>query len=442
MSIVNFRIKDSERNVSTPREWVFVRIRVEQFEISTGLKVNRKHWSSTKQKVKNSIEADYADEINIKLNDLKSFVNNEYTLSKASDKVISQRWLKDTNNSFFNRATTGQDNSDIYLVERMIKYIENKKIDNNPRTAMPRAKRTIQDYENKLNKIKEFELKNSIKIKLLNVDLKFHREFIDFLKKDKLITNNNTLKGYTDIIKQVCIDAKKNGLRTNLDVENRDFHTKPQKTFDFAFTLDEIEKIYSHQFEHKSKLDKVRDWLIVGVWTGLRISDLLPLKPSDIEDGFITITNKKTDIPVIIPLHDNVKSILKKWGDKFPDKISEQKFNDYVKDVCKEIGMTEIVQGSKQVLIKTVGDKKIFRKKVGDYPKHELVSSHICRRTFATIHYGKIDTLTIMRITGHSTENQFIKYVKLPPKIYAERLKELWNKQKKANINIYQDVEL
>ena len=47
-----------------------------------------------------------------------------------------------------------------------------------------------------------------------------------------------------------------------------------------------------------------------------------------------------------------------------------------------------------------------------------------------------------MRITGHSTENQFIKYVKLPPKIYAERLKELWNKQKKANINIYQDVEL
>ena len=45
-----------------------------------------------------------------------------------------------------------------------------------------------------------------------------------------------------------------------------------------------------------------------------------------------------------------------------------------------------------------------YRKKTGIYKKHELVSSHICRRSFATNLYGKIDTLTIMKITGHKTE--------------------------------------
>ncbi len=67
---------------------------------------------------------------------------------------------------------------------------------------------------------------------------------------------------------------------------------------------------------------------------------------------------------------------------------------------------------------------------MGIYPKHELVSSHICRRTFATLLYGKIDTLTIMKITGHQTERQFLGYIKITPKEYAENLKAYWKSLK------------
>lgn len=67
---------------------------------------------------------------------------------------------------------------------------------------------------------------------------------------------------------------------------------------------------------------------------------------------------------------------------------------------------------------------------MGSYPKYELVSSHICRRTFATLLYGKIDTLTIMKITGHQTERQFLGYIKITPKEYAEKLKEHWKSLK------------
>jgi integrase len=144
----------------------------------------------------------------------------------------------------------------------------------------------------------------------------------------------------------------------------------------------------------------------------------------------------KTDYPVIIPIDSQVKAILKKRNDEFPRQISDQKFNDYIKNICKELNFNEIVEGAKITPIKFKENGKtikIHRKNFGKFPKHELVSSHICRRSFATNLYGKIDTLTIMKITGHKTESQFLAYIKITPREYAERLKIYWNKMQMDN---------
>jgi len=165
--------------------------------------------------------------------------------------------------------------------------------------------------------------------------------------------------------------------------------------------------------------------LIIGVWSGLRVSDLLRLNKDFISDGMICITAKKTDINVIIPLHPDVLKILEKRSGNFPRKISDQKFNLYIKEICRAVEIDNITDGYKIIPIK-INKTIIYRKQFGSYKKHELVSSHICRRSFATNHYGKIDTLTIMKITGHKTEKQFLDYIKKTPTQYAEKLKELW----------------
>lgn len=103
-----------------------------------------------------------------------------------------------------------------------------------------------------------------------------------------------------------------------------------------------------------------------------------------------------------------------------------------IKVVAEKAGITDEVEGAKikEIKVKKNGkESKIHRKKFGKYPKHELVTSHICRRSFATNLYGKIDTLTIMKITGHQTEKQFLDYIKITPKEYAIKLKELWSQQ-------------
>ena len=62
-------------------------------------------------------------------------------------------------------------------------------------------------------------------------------------------------------------------------------------------------------------------------------------------------------------------------------------------------------------MIETKKGSKIYRKQSGIYKKHELVTSHIGRRSFATNFYGIIPTTHLMKMTNHSTEAMFLKYI-------------------------------
>jgi integrase len=98
----------------------------------------------------------------------------------------------------------------------------------------------------------------------------------------------------------------------------------------------------------------------------------------------------------------------------------------YDKDVCKIAEINQKITGSKA---KT--ENKITRKEIGIFEKWELVTSHICRRTFATLLYGKLPNKVIMAITTHTTENQLLKYIKTSNEEYANILEEYWDSENK-----------
>jgi integrase len=78
--------------------------------------------------------------------------------------------------------------------------------------------------------------------------------------------------------------------------------------------------------------------------------------------------------------------------------------NNYIKIIVKKAGITEEIIGSKI-------DSSINRKVKKSYPKHELITSHIGRRSFATNFYGIIPTPLIMSATGHMSEKMFLNYI-------------------------------
>ena len=139
----------------------------------------------------------------------------------------------------------------------------------------------------------------------------------------------------------------------------------------------------------------------------------------------ISFEQKKGKKKIVIPLLPEVEDVLNKRGGEFPRKISDQRFNEYVKELCRIIGFTEEIEGS---VIKNIGDDKDkkHRKVKGTYPKHRLISSHIGRRSFATNFYGKIPTPLLMSATGHTTEKQFLEYIKIAEVDSALELAKLY----------------
>lgn len=435
MASINYRVNEKSKG-----NFVMIYIRFKNgsefdLEVSSKIQVKKRHWSSTKQCVKPSPDAeDYRDNVNTQLKELENHIFSQFTKDNHNGLSINKKWLQDIISSFHNKPIDTDNDKEIYLTVFADYFSENAKNRTNYRTGKPLDIRTIQDYINAENKLKAYETIIGRKIRLTEVDFAFHEKFIIYLRKTENL-GENTIGGIIDNLKAFLRNADASGFNVNPSYKSRKFISPFNKTEDIYLNRTEIKKIKNFNFEFNSYLDNARDWLIIGVWTGLRVSDLLTLTKKDITDGFIDNENLKTGTPVAIPLHYHVIDILDKRFGNFPRKISNQNFNEYIKIVAAKVGITEQTYGGKMMKQKDGNNNDIFRKVYGDYPKYELVTSHICRRSFATNLYGKIDTLTIMRITGHATEKQFLQYIKITPREHASRMKDLFDEEFKKEQN-------
>ena len=187
---------------------------------------------------------------------------------------------------------------------------------------------------------------------------------------------------------------------------------KEEKVDNIYLNFDELKKIEKADLQQEYLIN-ARDWLLISCYLGQRVSDLMKFTSEHLrtenDKQLIEFTQQKTGKLMTVPLHPKVVEVLKKRNNQFPRPLSDQKYNDYLKVICKEAQLNEKVKGSKK--LETSKDSKIYRKQIGFYEKWELVSSHIGRRSFATNFYGKIPTSYLIYVTGHSTEKQFLTYI-------------------------------
>lgn len=198
-----------------------------------------------------------------------------------------------------------------------------------------------------------------------------------------------------------CNEVKIKGYKYNPEYESRRFYVKRGKIIDTYLNKEEITKIYELEIDDKRQ-EKIRDLFIVGLWTGLRVSDFSELERLKISGNNILISaTDKTNAPVKIPIHHHIKNILNRRKGKLPSfnltpKSLENLFNKEVKKICKNAGITQEIIGD-------LRDKETNRDVRGIYPKFKLISSHTCRRSFVTNHLGVLPDKAIMTITTHSS---------------------------------------
>lgn len=239
-----------------------------------------------------------------------------------------------------------------------------------------------------------------------DIDYTFCEDFIEWMS-DKKDLCANTRGSHVKFVKAAMNEAFKNKLHQNEDF--RSFRKEVEQVDAVYLTNEEVTKVAQLPLCGNQAL--VRDIFIIGCHTGMRFSDYSRLSMNDISDGVIHFITQKCKTPVDIPAHPRVLEILNKYGGTLP-KISGQKFNAHIKDVCKEAGIKE------SVLVRRSGKQE-------RYEKWELISSHTARRTGLTNMYkAGIPTYRCMMISGHKTEQVFLTYLRITQEENAKYLKD------------------
>lgn len=274
---------------------------------------------------------------------------------------------------------------------------------------------TVKCYKQTAREIEGYITLTGKRLRFENVNLDFYLSFVDYLTNKRY--SPNTIGARIKDLKMFMNEAYERNLHSNMDFKKKRFSKPKEETTAIYLNSDELEKIYACNLGNNPKLDKIRDLFLIGCCTGLRFSDLSLLSADNINsvDGTITVKTVKTGKTVIIPLHTVVREILEKYENELPKVPSNQKFNDYIKDVAKIAEINEPIR-----LQKTKGSFNYMETE----PKYNLVTSHTARRSFATNAYlAGLRPISIMKITGHKTESSFMKYIKVSDKENAIQLR-------------------
>lgn len=390
----------------------------------TGFVVNPKDWSVTKSQPLPKNEDLKA--LKFKLDQLSIYIESSFNQSVSNGTEINGVWLQ-KQVDIFNKKVVVVD-LDI-LTNYISKYISDAPYKQNQKKELGLSDSRIKAFENFKNIIERIENeefnRNKITINQVNIP------FADMFKKwliEQGYSINYAGKN-TDNLKTICFDAEKNGIEVSSQLKNIKSMSVNKATEDIIYLNYKEQSLIRNVNLEREALKNTRKWLLLGCYLGQRGGDLLNITEKNItvSNGrhMIELKQEKTGKLVVIPLLQEAIDIIKSG---FPYKISSAKFNEYLKDLCKISKIDTPTKGR----VKT---KQRGATIIKTLPKHELISSHVCRRSFATNYYGLIPTPMLIGITGHGTEQMFLKYIGKSSYDNANQMHDIFDRLAHNNLN-------
>jgi integrase len=283
---------------------------------------------------------------------------------------------------------------------------------NIPHKGKKKSIHTVKSYKTVYNHLKTFEKKTGYKVSFDTIRVDFAGKYLNFHLGAG--ASHNTITKHFKAIKAVMNRAASLGYINNFEYKHKDFSMSYEESDAIYLSTKEIEQLYSYDLSHKERLERVRDLFVFGCLVGLRFSDFTNIKPENImkdgEDTYIYVNTSKTGEEVIIPCHPIVLEIFHKYQknpNQLPRALSNQKFNEYIKEASAMAGLKE------RGRLQSAPEKELY----------ECIGSHTCRRSFATnLYLEGFPIYDIMKITGHKTEKAFRTYIKVSKLETAKRL--------------------
>ena len=380
---------------------IYVRLSIDRnnvYKRKIGFIINSKDWSTKKgQPILND---ENLKNLKTDLDEFKTKLENKYNSAIKQGLIINGHWLQDEIDLLNNKKPIIElDILDNYIQH----FIDNTHKRKNQTGGIGLSLNRVKGFKSFQKLVIAFQTKIKKEILIREVDPTLANKFKDWLYK-KNYSHNYVGKNINNL-KTICNDANKNNIEVHPKlrlIESVSESTPSENIITLSF--DELDQINNAKLLNAALIN-ARKWLIFGCYIGQRGTDLLSITDENIKhvsgSKFIELKQQKTGKEIVIPVLPEAENIIKNG---LPYKISLQKFNDHIKDIC------EIAKLDRPTIGK-VKEKKTKLMKLGTYPKHKLITSHICRRSFATNYYTQLPTSTLIGITGHSTERMFLKYI-------------------------------
>lgn len=377
--------------------------------------IHPSHWNFKTELPRTRSNFDNKVKLQYELNSLKTFILTEY--QNRINRKPPKSWLKETITRYYNplpieELTLGKAKPTLFeFIDNFIKTGDKRKDKHGKLLSVANL------YQHKITfrHLKEYAKRNKQEdYSFDDINDIFYDKFIDYLQN--LNFSSNSIGKYIRILKLFLSEATKIGYNTN--TKYIQFRVFTEDVDNCYLTETELHRIHELDLKSSPRLERVRDWFLILCWTGSRYSDLAKFSSIEINDNYISYRQQKTNNKVVIPLHPIAREILERNKGVIPKPISNQRFNEYLKEVAKAADIN-----SKESITRTEGGVRITR----EVEKWQLVSSHTGRRSFCTNMYLKgLPSLMIMSISGHKTEKAFLKYIKVSQKQHAELMAEQW----------------
>ena len=403
-----------------------INIRGTRIQKLIGFTISEEKWDGKREQVKkgckNKDEKDYRV-INSRITDIRThFTTYDLTLDdKPTTEALAREFIKVMNK---NAARVAAINNDDFPeeIEKKVAEAENK----GQKHKVKPAVEYMDEFIREESQLKEWSpetlrMMKSFKNHLLkfnkNANLDYYdrnglNKFITYLRSDAGLEENSAKKQYKNLTWFLRWAIRKGYTKIeDVKVYEPTFKVvkKPVIFLNIVDLKDMNGNDYQKTVSEAAGMTRARDLFCFCAFTGLRYSDVVEVKRTDIHDGVLTITTQKTHDRLPIVLHEKALAILKKYkNNKFPGGkalpfMTNQQMNRCLKDLCEICGFNTPY---------TITYYKDGVRHDDVYPKYELIGTHAGRKTFICFALSNgVAPDVVMKFTGHSDYKSMKPYI-------------------------------
>ena len=416
-----FTLESRKKDGVLITENVPIRMRVnfasKRIEFTTGYRIDASKWDADKQRVKNGCSnklKQSASEINASLLEYYTEIQSIFKRFEVEDVMPTPEQIKEAFNALHKPVSEEPKPKKEALPCEFFQvfddFVEDCGRQNNWTDSTFEKFAAVKNHLTNFREGLTFEF----------FDERGLNDYISYLRDVKEM-RNTTIGKQLSFLKWFLRWAFKKGVHQNNAYDSYKPKLKSTQKKIIFLTWDELNRLREFKIpSNKQALERVRDVFLFQCFTGLRYSDVFNLRRSDIKGDHIEVTTVKTSDSLIIELNNHSKAILDKYkdvafeDDKVLPVITNQKMNDYLKELAELAGIDEPVR---QTYYR--GNERIDEVT----PKYALLGTHAGRRTFIcnALALG-IPPQVVMKWTGHSDYKAMKPYIDIADDIKANAM--------------------